>query len=165
MSAALKLFTVKRKRQNPEKMTQIFCFLVSPMKSLCHEKLKLWQSHFYPLDIKCEAVTGDNNEVYDFTTIQSLNVLIITPEKWDSLSRRWRDSPEFIQSIKLFMIDEVHLLNEDKRGASLEAIVARMKLYDINNNVRVYIFNFNILLIIKIGFRLKKQIYQKILDL
>lgn len=29
--------------------------------------------------------------------------------------------------VKLFLIDEIHLLNEESRGATLEAIVSRMK--------------------------------------
>lgn len=117
---------------------------------MCQEKLQIWQAHFCPLNIKCELVTGDNNDIHDLTSIQSINILITTPEKWDSLSRRWRNSTEFIQSIKLFMIDEVHLLNEDKRGATLDAIVARMKFYQIRHNVSLYNYIHNIHNIIQI---------------
>lgn len=46
--------------------------------------------------------------------------------KHNSITRRWRDNRGLLGQISLVMIDEVHLLNED-RGATLEAIVSRMK--------------------------------------
>lgn len=49
-------------------------------------------------------------------------------EKWDSMTRKWRDNKSFIKQIRLFMIDEVHLLNDETRGATVEAVVSRMKL-------------------------------------
>lgn len=54
-------------------------------------------------------------------------VMLTTPEKWDSLTRKWRSYGSLITSINLFLIDEVHLLNEDHRGPTLEVIVSRMK--------------------------------------
>lgn len=41
-------------------------------------------------------------------------------EKWDSMTRRWRESTSFVQSVALFLIDEVHLLNDDTRGPTME---------------------------------------------
>jgi replicative superfamily II helicase len=50
------------------------------------------------------------------------DVLVCTPEKWDLISRGWRDSGrEFVKQCKLLIIDEIHLLGEE-RGAVLEAI-------------------------------------------
>jgi ATP-dependent DNA helicase HFM1/MER3 len=72
-------------------------------------------------------VTGDN-EIQNLDEISDYHLILTTPEKWDSLTRKWRDCKEIVQSIKLFLIDEVHLLNEGKRGSTLEAIVSRMKL-------------------------------------
>lgn len=53
--------------------------------------------------------------------------MLTTPEKWDSLTRKWRSYGSLITSVNLFLIDEVHLLNEDQRGPTLEVIVSRMK--------------------------------------
>lgn len=49
-----------------------------------------------------------------------------TPEKWDSVTRHWRDKQSLMSSIRLVLIDEVHMLNE-ARGATLEVVVSRMK--------------------------------------
>ena len=51
-------------------------------------------------------------------------VSVSTPEKWDSLTRRWKESRSVMEHIKLFVIDEVHMLSES-RGPTLEAVVSR----------------------------------------
>lgn len=61
------------------------------------------------MNLKCIALTGDS-DIADFKKISSYNLIISTPEKWDSLSRRWKQCREFIEAIKLFMIDEVGFL-------------------------------------------------------
>ncbi|KAF9409612.1 hypothetical protein HW555_011085, partial [Spodoptera exigua] len=43
------------------------------------------------------------------------------------LTRRWRDHRGLVEVIKLFLIDEVHILNDETRGPVLEAVVSRMK--------------------------------------
>lgn len=53
--------------------------------------------------------------------------MLTTPEKWDSLTRKWRDYGTLITTVNLFLIDEVHLLNENHRGPTLEAVVSRMR--------------------------------------
>lgn len=99
---------------------------ISPIKALINEKYHEWSKKFRNL-ITLIEVTGDN-DVKDLDEISDCQLILTTPEKWDSLTRRWRDFREIVQSIKLFLIDEVHLLNEDRRGSILEVIVSRMKL-------------------------------------
>lgn len=43
------------------------------------------------------------------------------------MTRRWRDNKALVQMVRLFLIDEVHQLNDETRGATMEAIVSRMK--------------------------------------
>lgn len=42
------------------------------------------------------------------------------------MTRKWKDHKNLMSLIKLFLIDEVHLLNEPGRGAVLEVVVSRM---------------------------------------
>ena len=51
-------------------------------------------------------------------------MLITTPEKWDVVTRKGASDIALAQLVKLLIIDEVHLLHDD-RGAVLEALVAR----------------------------------------
>lgn len=50
--------------------------------------------------------------------IAQSDVIVTTPEKWDSVSRSWQER-RFVQDVALIVIDEIHLLGED-RGPVLE---------------------------------------------
>lgn len=43
-------------------------------------------------------------------------VFVSTPEKWDTLTRRWMENSWLLSNLKLVLIDEVHILNEPGRG-------------------------------------------------
>lgn len=43
------------------------------------------------------------------------------------MTRKWRDYKSLVQLVRLFLIDEVHQLNDESRGPTMEAIVSRMK--------------------------------------
>jgi len=104
----------------------------APTKSLCSERLKDWQEKFAPLGLTCTEATGDT-EQRQLNQVRDANIIITTPEKWDSMTRKWKDHAKLMQLVKLFLIDEVHML-KDERGATLEAVVSRMK--SIGTNVR-----------------------------
>ena len=97
----------------------------APTKALCAERQQDWSRKFASLNLTCEELTGDS-ELHQLRHIQKANIIITTPEKWDSMTRRWRDHRRLMEHVKLFLIDEVHILKDD-RGATLEAVVSRMK--------------------------------------
>lgn len=105
---------------------------MAPTKSLCSERHRDWKSKFALLDLKCAELTGDTNQA-QLRDVQHANIVITTPEKWDSMTRKWKDHAKLMQLVKLFLIDEVHTL-KDTRGATLEAVVSRMK--SVGSNVR-----------------------------
>jgi len=41
------------------------------------------------------------------------NIIVGTPEKWDVLSRRWKQRKN-VQTIGLFIVDELHLIGGDE---------------------------------------------------
>lgn len=98
---------------------------MAPTKSLCAERKRDWQRRFTPLGLHCEELTGDS-DFNSLQNVQSADIIVTTPEKWDSMTRKWKDHEKLVKLIKLFLIDEVHILNKD-RGAALEAVVSRMK--------------------------------------
>lgn len=61
----------------------------------------------------------------------TFRIIITTPEKWDMVTRRWREHSQLVEVIKLFLIDEVHILNDQTRGPVLEAVVSRMKTIEV----------------------------------
>lgn len=104
----------------------------APTKSLCSERFRDWNSKFSDLGLKCAELTGDTGHT-QLRSVQNSQIIITTPEKWDSMTRKWKDHMRLMQLVKLFLIDEVHILKET-RGATLEAVVSRMK--NIGSNIR-----------------------------
>ncbi|KAI5268938.1 P-loop containing nucleoside triphosphate hydrolase protein [Aureobasidium subglaciale] len=98
---------------------------MAPTKSLCSERTRDWKAKFEPLNLKCEEMTGDS-DVTSLHHVQRADIIVTTPEKWDSMTRKWKDHEKLIRLVKLLLIDEVHILNKD-RGAALEVVVSRMK--------------------------------------
>ena len=51
-------------------------------------------------------------------------MLVVTPEKWDVVTRKSTGDVTLARLVRLLIIDEVHLLHDD-RGSVIETIVAR----------------------------------------
>ncbi|CAG8433209.1 521_t:CDS:10 [Ambispora gerdemannii] len=105
---------------------------MAPTKALCSERSRDWQRKFKAIGVSCGELTGDTNQAH-VNDIKRCDIIVTTPEKWDSMTRRWKDHGHLLELLKLFMIDEVHMLKE-KRGATLEAVVSRMKT--MGNDIR-----------------------------
>ncbi|KAI1436469.1 hypothetical protein GGR50DRAFT_223618 [Xylaria sp. CBS 124048] len=97
----------------------------APTKSLCSEKARDWQKKFSHMNLSCVELTGDTSQVEAYR-VGSASIIVTTPEKWDSITRKWKDHRKLLDLVRLVLIDEVHIL-KDSRGATLEAVVSRMK--------------------------------------
>jgi activating signal cointegrator complex subunit 3 len=51
--------------------------------------------------------------IFSFRAIARASVIITTPEKWDGVSRSWQ-TRDFVRDVTLIVIDEIHLLGEDR---------------------------------------------------
>jgi activating signal cointegrator complex subunit 3 len=111
------------------------CVYIAPLKSLARERLREWRHRFgsAPLNWSVLELSGDTH--HGKKDLGRADILVCTPEKWDLISRGWRgdvgsdnvsDAKSFISRVRLLVIDEVHLLGEE-RGAVLEAIVSRTR--------------------------------------
>ncbi|KAM5532095.1 hypothetical protein V8D89_014259 [Ganoderma adspersum] len=87
-----------------------------PTCSLCTEKATDWETKFGPFGAKCSELTGDtvNTGRGAWGDAKDATIIVTTGEKWDSLTRNWQDHHHILSQIKLFLIDEVHLLNESR---------------------------------------------------
>ncbi|KAL1904303.1 ATP-dependent DNA helicase MER3 [Sporothrix stenoceras] len=97
----------------------------APTKALCSERARDWQNKFKPLGLQVAEFTGDTSAA-EVWRARMASVIITTPEKWDSITRKWSDHGNLLKTVKLVLIDEVHIL-KDTRGATLETVVSRMK--------------------------------------
>ena len=116
---------------------------IAPSKALCEERCNAWTRQFSTLvsktnnwsvnTIQCLSLTGDyycdqQEEQSVYTKIQNAHIIITTPEKWDSLTRKWKENLGILQMIHLLLLDEVHLLGDSSRGCCLETVICRMKM-------------------------------------
>lgn len=94
---------------------------VAPMKALAAEITQKLGSRLAWLGIQAREYTGDMQ--LNRKEIMQTNIIVTTPEKWDVITRKGGDT-ELVQKVRLLIIDEVHMLHDD-RGAVLESLVAR----------------------------------------
>nr|XP_027784127.1 activating signal cointegrator 1 complex subunit 3 [Marmota flaviventris] len=95
---------------------------VAPMKALAAEMTNYFSKRLEPLGIIVKELTGDMQ--LSKNEILRTQMLVTTPEKWDVVTRKSVGDVALSQIVKLLILDEVHLLHED-RGPVLESIVAR----------------------------------------
>ncbi|QLL34924.1 hypothetical protein HG536_0H02990 [Torulaspora globosa] len=95
---------------------------LAPLKALVQEQVREFRRRLAYLDIKVEELTGDS--ALSRHQIAETQILVSTPEKWDVITRKAADTSSYINLVNLLIIDEVHLLH-DQRGPVLECIVAR----------------------------------------
>ncbi|XP_049548280.1 probable ATP-dependent DNA helicase HFM1 [Anopheles darlingi] len=108
---------------------------LAPTRSLCAEKYSDWKARLAPLGIECIQYDGDNL-VEDISKLSNYQLILSTPEKWEVFTRHWadRNAATVLRPIKLFLIDEVQVIEDSERGANLELVVARMKYIDTRLN-------------------------------
>ena len=99
------------------------CVYVTPMQDLAEIVYNDWQPKFAMLGKRTVLLTGET--ATDLKLIAKGNIIISTPEKWDVLSRRWKQRKN-VQNIHLFVCDEIHLLGGPD-GPVIEIICSRMR--------------------------------------
>lgn len=95
---------------------------IAPLKALAAEIVEKMGSRLGWLGIKVRELTGDMQLTRQ--EIDETQIIITTPEKWDVVTRKAQNNEDLISKVKLLVIDEVHLLHEE-RGAVIESLVAR----------------------------------------
>jgi len=93
---------------------------IVPLKALASEKYREFKE-VYGKEFKVRIAIGEiQNERYNY----DFDLLIVTAEKLDSLMRHDR---AIIDNLGLLIVDEIHLLNDEKRGPTLEILLSIFK--------------------------------------
>ncbi|KAF8820542.1 hypothetical protein IE077_003057 [Cardiosporidium cionae] len=97
---------------------------IAPMKSLVSEIVEKFTHALSPLGVNVGEMTGDIH--LTAKERDEIHIIVTVPEKWDILTRnsvkyRSESNKSVLSCVKCLIIDEIHLLNED-RGPILEAI-------------------------------------------
>lgn len=103
------------------RMDEFKIVYVAPMKALAAEMTANFGKRLLPLNVKVKELTGDMQ--LSKKEIEETQIIVTTPEKWDVITRKSNDN-SLAALVKLLIIDEVHLLHEE-RGSVIESLVAR----------------------------------------
>ncbi|GER32011.1 U5 small nuclear ribonucleoprotein helicase [Striga asiatica] len=109
---------------------------IAPIEALAKEMYRNWKEKFGKgLGLRVVKLTGET--ATDLKLIEKGQIIISTPEKWDALSRRWKQR-KHVQQVSLFIIDELHLMG-GQGGPVLEIIVSRMRYItsQLDNKIRI----------------------------
>ena len=93
---------------------------VVPLRALAQEKVRDFKRG-YP-DLKIVLTSGDRDS--DDSYLERFDWIVTTSEKLDSLLRH---RAAWLQSIKVVVVDEVHLLNDASRGPTLEVLITLLR--------------------------------------
>ena len=105
---------------------------LAPLRALAHEKFIEFKkletlSKSNSEKIKVLISTGDFQSNSEY--LKYADLLVLTNEKFDSLLRH---NVDWLNQIKLFIIDEIHLIGDSYRGSTLEMIIANILNWDRN---------------------------------
>ncbi|MGD9381158.1 MAG: DEAD/DEAH box helicase, partial [Candidatus Thorarchaeota archaeon] len=91
-----------------------------PLRSLAREKYSEFKK-YESLGITIAMSIGD----YDSpgTRLKEADIVVLTTERADSLVRH---RTQWLEDIGIIVVDEVHLVNDSKRGPTLEMVIAKM---------------------------------------
>lgn len=93
---------------------------IVPLRALASEKYRQFKKDYPNLKIGISSGELDTQDSY----LSNADVIITTSEKFDSLLRH---RAEWIRKLKAIIIDEIHLLNDNSRGPTLEIIITIIK--------------------------------------
>ncbi len=94
------------------------CLYIVPLKALASEKF----DEFSNKGARVGISTGDLDRRDDM--LGRNDIIVATSEKVDSLLR---NNARWINEITLIVIDEIHLIDSDNRGPTLEVVIAKMR--------------------------------------
>ena len=96
---------------------------VVPLKALGSEKFREFKELLLDTPYKVALSTGDVEG--DENYLSRADILILTSEKLDSLLR---DRHEWLSEVKVVVVDEIHLLQDQSRGPTLEIVITLLKM-------------------------------------
>ena len=101
------------------------CVFIAPFRALAFEVERTLGAILNDLGYRVSSVLGayEYDEV-EAHLLQTADLLVVTPEKLDLLLRL---RPEIAEQIRLVVLDEMHIIDDESRGIKLELLLSRMK--------------------------------------
>jgi len=100
---------------------------LAPLRALARELYVSWKAAMPDISIGVHTGEVGIDDLEDNPTAAEAQVLILTPEKLDLYLRTYMDHLDWMADVDLLVVDELHTLASDKRGAVLEGVITRFK--------------------------------------
>lgn len=98
------------------------CVYIVPLRALAAEKHKEFSSSLASFGMTVGVSTGDFDSSNE--ELASFDVVVVTSEKMESLLRH---KSSWLKTVSLAIADEIHLINDDGRGPTLEIVLTKLK--------------------------------------
>ncbi|ABO35243.1 DEAD/DEAH box helicase domain protein [Methanococcus maripaludis C5] len=108
-----------------KKPTNKKAIFIVPLKALATEKYEEFKEKYEKYGLKIGISIGDFDSKED---LSSNNLIITTSEKLDSLIRHKID---WLEDVSCVVIDEIHLIGDGDRGATLEVVLTILKSLEL----------------------------------
>ncbi len=95
-------------------------FYTAPLRSIAMEKYREFRAALGPLGYRVGLSIGDYEEG---TNLDRFDVIVTTYEKLDSMIR---NSPSLLPKVSSLVVDEVHYVDDDKRGPIIETLLSKV---------------------------------------
>ncbi|GJV19495.1 DExH-box ATP-dependent RNA helicase DExH12-like protein [Tanacetum coccineum] len=81
---------------------------IAPVEAIAKERYSEWKKKFGDgLGLEVSMLTGET--AADLKLLEKSQIIISTPDRWDALSRRWKQR-KHVQQVSIFIVDELHLI-------------------------------------------------------
>jgi helicase len=100
------------------------CLYVVPLNALAYEKYQNFKDKYGSV-----ATVGISTGDYESSSryLERYSIILLTLEKLDSLTRL---KPAWLRKISVVVVDEAHVIGEEKRGPRLEGALARFRSFN-----------------------------------
>ena len=98
------------------------CVYIVPLRALASEKHKEFSASLSPFEMSVGVSTGDFDSSNE--ELASYDVIVVTSEKMESLLRH---KASWLKTVSLAIADEIHLINDEGRGPTLEIVLTKLK--------------------------------------
>ena len=95
-------------------------FYTAPLRSIASEKYREFKEALGKLGLSVGISIGDYDEAVD---VNKFDVIVTTYEKLDSMIR---NSPSLLEKVGCLVVDEIHYVDDDKRGPVIETLLSKV---------------------------------------
>jgi superfamily II DNA/RNA helicase len=101
------------------------CVYIAPYRALVSELEESFLNLFGDLGYRVSSVIGTfESDDFEELLLRDADIIVTTPEKLDLL---FRTQPDFLSGVRLFVLDEAHIVHDPHRGAKYELLLTRLK--------------------------------------